>query len=48
MRNAILWLPRQIILSHYVLFVNFTHPCGAKAEIDRKIEAMHRRLFDTD
>lgn len=45
MRNAILWLPKQILLSHYVLFVNLAHPCVAHAEIDRKIEAMRRHLF---
>lgn len=45
MRNTILWLPKQILISHYVLFVNLAHPCGAQAEIDRKIEAMRRRLF---
>lgn len=48
MPNTILWLPKQILLSHYVLFVNLAHPCHAQAEIDRKIAVMRRRLFGRD
>lgn len=45
MLNILLWLPKTLILSHYVLFVNATHPRSALAEIDRKIDAMRRRIF---
>lgn len=48
MYNTLLWLPKTIFLSHYVLFVHATHPHSAQAEIDRKIEAMRRRLFGDD
>ena len=48
MHNTFLWFPKTLFLSHYVLFVNATHPRGAQAEIDRKIDAMRRRLFGAD
>ena len=48
MLNNILWLPKQLILSHYVLFVHSANPRSAQSEIDRKIDAMRRRLFGPD
>lgn len=43
--NFVLWLPKQLFLSHYVIFVNFIHGRSELAEIDRKVEAMRRKLF---
>lgn len=48
MFTNVLWLPKQLFLWHYVLFVNCTHLRCDQAEIDRKIAAMHRRLFGRD
>jgi hypothetical protein len=48
MLNNILWLPKHLFMAHFRLFVNLAHPRCAQAEIDRKIEAMRRRLFGDD
>lgn len=48
MHNTLLWFSKTLFLSHFALFVHATHLRSDQAEIDRKIEAMRRRLFGDD
>lgn len=48
MLKNFLWFPKTLLLSHYVLFVHALCLRSAQSEIDRKIDAMRRRLFGPD
>lgn len=45
MSRIVLWLPKQILFSHYVLFLNLITPQRRMKETERQIERMHHRLF---
>ncbi len=45
MLNLILWLPKQILLSHYVVLVHLTTPRSRLDQADAKCDRMRQRLF---
>lgn len=45
MSRIVLWLPKQLIFSHYVLLVNLTTSRKRMAESEQRISRMRQRLF---
>ncbi|MBV1776017.1 hypothetical protein KSF73_09860 [Burkholderiaceae bacterium DAT-1] len=45
MLDAILWIPKQIIFSHYVVLLNLCYPRTKLAQIEVKCDAFHEKLF---
>jgi len=43
--RVVLWLPKEIFYQHYVLYVSLTTPKACWADMERRCEAMHQRLF---
>lgn len=43
--NMVLWLPKQVLYSHYCLYVHLSLPRSRLNEIERRCDAMHTRLF---
>jgi len=44
--KQILFVPKHIIYSHYVLFVHLTHSAEKMDEIENKCQSFRKKLFD--
>jgi len=41
----VMYLPKRVVLAHYVVLVNLTTPRSRMDEIERRCMAMHQRMF---
>lgn len=45
MVNALLWLPKLLLLSHFEVWVSLTTPQPRYGEVDARCARMRERLF---